>query len=84
MALLFFFIKESLDQGKSTSGVISAKQAEDLRLKEKKRREHEVCNMLMKWCLDNVLIMCMWFVYTDILFSSLFYRKIYQGRNAED
>ncbi|ONM56328.1 ATP-dependent RNA helicase DRS1 [Zea mays] len=33
--------KESLGQGKSTSGIISAKQAEDLRLKEKKRREHE-------------------------------------------
>ncbi|RLN28601.1 hypothetical protein C2845_PM05G17990 [Panicum miliaceum] len=33
--------KDSLDQGKSTSGVISAKQAEDLRLKEKRRRENE-------------------------------------------
>ncbi|KAL6622834.1 hypothetical protein ACP70R_032713 [Stipagrostis hirtigluma subsp. patula] len=33
--------KESLDQGRNGSGVISAKQAEDLRLKEKKRREHE-------------------------------------------
>ncbi|ONM22828.1 DEAD-box ATP-dependent RNA helicase 28 [Zea mays] len=33
--------KESLDHGKSTSGVISAKKAEDLRLKEKRRREHE-------------------------------------------
>lgn len=33
--------KESLNQGKSTSGVISAKQAEELRLKEKRRREHE-------------------------------------------
>ncbi|WVZ90197.1 hypothetical protein U9M48_036523 [Paspalum notatum var. saurae] len=33
--------KESLAQGNSASGVISAKQAEDLRLKEKRRREHE-------------------------------------------
>jgi len=33
--------KDSLDQGKTTSGVISAKQAEDLRLKEKRRRENE-------------------------------------------
>ncbi|KAL5205189.1 hypothetical protein ABZP36_033398 [Zizania latifolia] len=33
--------KESLDQSKSNSGVISAQQAEDLRLKEKRRREHE-------------------------------------------
>ncbi|KAL6851939.1 hypothetical protein ACP4OV_020124 [Aristida adscensionis] len=33
--------KESLDQGKNSSGVVSAKEAEDLRLKEKKRREHE-------------------------------------------
>ncbi|GJM95675.1 hypothetical protein PR202_ga12446 [Eleusine coracana subsp. coracana] len=33
--------KESLDKGKNSSGVISAKQAEDLRLKEKKRREQE-------------------------------------------
>ncbi|NP_001147574.1 DEAD-box ATP-dependent RNA helicase 28 [Zea mays] len=39
--LLVAAAKESLGQGKSTSGVISAKQAEDLRLKEKKRREHE-------------------------------------------
>jgi ATP-dependent RNA helicase DDX27 len=37
-----------LDQGKSTSGVISAKQAEDLRLKEKRRRENEVCSVLFK------------------------------------
>uniref|UniRef100_A0A0E0FC76 RNA helicase n=1 Tax=Oryza meridionalis TaxID=40149 RepID=A0A0E0FC76_9ORYZ len=33
--------KESTSQGKSNSGVISAQQAEDLRLKEKKRRERE-------------------------------------------
>ncbi|KAK3139782.1 hypothetical protein QOZ80_5AG0390100 [Eleusine coracana subsp. coracana] len=33
--------KESLDKGKNSSGVISAKQAEDLQLKEKKRREQE-------------------------------------------
>ncbi|KAG8048674.1 hypothetical protein GUJ93_ZPchr0009g1019 [Zizania palustris] len=33
--------KESLDQSNSNSGVISAQQAEDLRLKEKRRREHE-------------------------------------------
>nr|CAB3462064.1 unnamed protein product [Digitaria exilis] len=33
--------KDSLDQGKSTSGVISAKQAEELRLNEKRRRENE-------------------------------------------
>ncbi|GJN35028.1 hypothetical protein PR202_gb23754 [Eleusine coracana subsp. coracana] len=33
--------KESLDKGRNSSGVISAKQAEDLRLKEKKRREQE-------------------------------------------
>uniref|UniRef100_A0A0D9XZB7 RNA helicase n=1 Tax=Leersia perrieri TaxID=77586 RepID=A0A0D9XZB7_9ORYZ len=33
--------KESTSQGKSNAGVISAKQAEDLRLKEKRRREHE-------------------------------------------
>ncbi|KAL5223961.1 hypothetical protein ABZP36_010600 [Zizania latifolia] len=33
--------KESLDQGKGNSGVISAQQAEDLRLKEKRRKEHE-------------------------------------------
>ncbi|ONM56327.1 ATP-dependent RNA helicase DRS1 [Zea mays] len=39
--LLVAAAKESLGQGKSTSGIISAKQAEDLRLKEKKRREHE-------------------------------------------
>lgn len=39
----FLFIKESTSQGKSNSGVISAQQAEDLRLKEKKRREREVC-----------------------------------------
>uniref|UniRef100_A0A804MPS8 DEAD-box ATP-dependent RNA helicase 28 n=1 Tax=Zea mays TaxID=4577 RepID=A0A804MPS8_MAIZE len=39
--LLAAAAKESLDHGKSTSGVISAKKAEDLRLKEKRRREHE-------------------------------------------
>ncbi|TVU50283.1 hypothetical protein EJB05_01649, partial [Eragrostis curvula] len=33
--------KESVDKGKNNAGVISAKQAEDLRLKEKKRRELE-------------------------------------------
>ncbi|CAL5093637.1 unnamed protein product [Urochloa decumbens] len=33
--------KDCLDQGRTTSGVISAKQAEDLRLQEKRRREHE-------------------------------------------
>ncbi|CAN6333938.1 unnamed protein product [Urochloa humidicola] len=33
--------KDRLDQGRTTSGVISAKQAEDLRLKEKRRREIE-------------------------------------------
>lgn len=33
--------KESLDQGKCSSGVVSAQQAEDLRLKEKRRRENE-------------------------------------------
>ncbi|TKW28557.1 hypothetical protein SEVIR_3G335900v4 [Setaria viridis] len=33
--------KDCLDQGKTTSGVISAKQAEELHLKEKRRRENE-------------------------------------------
>ncbi|CAN6338306.1 unnamed protein product [Urochloa humidicola] len=33
--------KDCLDQGRTTSGVVSAKQAEDLRLMEKRRRENE-------------------------------------------
>jgi hypothetical protein len=32
-----------MGQVKSGSGVVSAQQAEDLRLKEKRRREREVC-----------------------------------------
>lgn len=52
-----FFIKDCLDQGKTTSGVISAKQAEELRLKEKRRRENEVCSVLkvmFHWFVDGV------------------------------